>query len=88
VYFAIDASYSARDWVAPKAVQGKQGIYLVKVLTGQPCKGHKDMRYLPSLPQNPGQNYDSAVEDLNNPLEFVIFNDTQAYPEYCIYFTT
>jgi len=31
--------------------------------------------------------YDCAVDDLKNPMEFVIFNDSQAYPEYLITFT-
>lgn len=28
--------------------------------------------------------YDSVTDDINKPTMFVIFNDTQAYPEYLI----
>lgn len=30
--------------------------------------------------------YDSAVDNTDRPTMYVIFNDTQAYPEYLIYF--
>ncbi|XP_056005276.1 protein mono-ADP-ribosyltransferase PARP14-like isoform X3 [Ostrea edulis] len=85
VYFANDASYSARDWVSAPDSSRKKKMYQAKVITGHFCKGQKGMRYLPE--RMTGVNYDCAVNDANNPLEFVIFNDTQAYPEYCIEFT-
>ncbi|XP_061194327.1 protein mono-ADP-ribosyltransferase PARP14-like [Saccostrea echinata] len=85
VYFASDASYSARDWLSGKDPSGKKKMYQAKVITGHYCRGQKGMRYLPE--RMVGVNYDCAVNDLNNPTEFVIFNDTQAYPEYCIEFT-
>ena len=31
--------------------------------------------------------YDCSVDNLQNPMEFHIFNDTQAYPEYLITFS-
>jgi poly [ADP-ribose] polymerase 10/14/15 len=47
------------------------------------------MRYLPPVDsKNPTILYDCVVDDIKNPLEFVIFNDTQAYPAYIITFTT
>ncbi|KAK3094771.1 hypothetical protein FSP39_006012 [Pinctada imbricata] len=87
VYFASDASYSARDWVSQKAAGGKKYMYLVKVLTGDPVVGQKGMRVLPPKPGLHGVIYDSAVDYIKSPMEYVIFNDTQAYPEYCIEFT-
>jgi poly [ADP-ribose] polymerase 10/14/15 len=30
--------------------------------------------------------YDSSTDDLNNPSMYVIFYDTQAYPEYIVTF--
>ena len=47
------------------------------------------MRYLPPKnPNNPTVVYDCAVDDVNNPMEFVIFHDAQAYPEYLITFVS
>lgn len=87
VYFANDASYSARDWVSkPDPSNGnKRKMFLANVITGHYCPGQPGVKYLPE--RMSGINFDSAVNDVNNPLEFVIFNDTQAYPMYCIEFT-
>ena len=47
------------------------------------------MRYLPPKnPQNPTVLYDCAVDDPAKPMEFVIFHDAQAYPEYLITFVS
>ena len=85
VYFANDASYSARDWVSQPDASKRKKMYLANVITGHYCAGQKGMKYLPV--RMSGVNYDCAVNDVNKPLEFVIFNDTQAYPMYCIEFT-
>ncbi|XP_060577859.1 protein mono-ADP-ribosyltransferase PARP14-like [Ruditapes philippinarum] len=93
VYFASDASYSARGWLSGANLgPGSKGyMFLVKALTGQLYPGTKGMkmRYLPPVDsKNPTILYDCVVDDIKNPLEFVIFNDTQAYPAYIITFTT
>lgn len=85
VYFATDASYSARDWVSAKDGGGRKKMYQAKVITGHYCAGQRGMKYLPQ--RITSINYDCAVNNTANPTEFVIFNDTQAYPEYCIEFT-
>ncbi|XP_021378598.1 poly [ADP-ribose] polymerase 14-like isoform X2 [Mizuhopecten yessoensis] len=88
VYFADDASYSARDWLSGSGpANQKRNVYLCKVLTGVSCPAAKNMKYLPALPNNPGQNYDSAVQPQNKLKEYIIFNDTQAYPEFLINFS-
>ncbi|KAL4232400.1 hypothetical protein ACF0H5_009968 [Mactra antiquata] len=88
VYFAGDASYSCRDWLTGSKSGGKSFMFLVNVLTGQFCKGTKGMRYLPPVdPSKPTIQYDSAVDNPANPYEFVIFNDTQAYPSYLVTFS-
>ena len=93
VYFAADASYSARGWLSGASPTGsgttKGYIFLVKALTGEFVKGTKGMRYLPAKnPSNPTLLYDCAVDDVKNPMEFVIFHDAQAYPEYLITFAS
>ena len=85
VYFANDASYSARNWVSQPDQSNRKKMYLAHVITGHYCAGKKGMKYLDE--RMSGVNYDCAVNDVNKPLEFVIFNDTQAYPMYCIEFT-
>ena len=85
VYFTNDASYAARDSVSIPDSSNRKKIYQANVITGHYCLGLKGMKYLPERMQ--GVNFDCAVDDIYNPLEFVIFNDTQAYPMYCIEFT-
>jgi len=55
------------------------------VLTGQFVIGRSDMK---EPPQRPGSKfrYDSVTNDINNPKIFVVFKDTQAYPEYLVSF--
>lgn len=85
VYFATDASFSARDWLSAPDCNGMKRMYRAKVVTGHYCVGQKGMRHLPE--RITGINYDSAVNNLSYPTEFIVFNDAQAYPEYCIEFT-
>ncbi|KAL5021467.1 hypothetical protein ScPMuIL_000622 [Solemya velum] len=88
VYFSPDASYSAQDWVTAKNSTNRH-IYKCLVLTGEYTQGVKGMRVPPPKdPNNSNILYDSVVEKMNNPTEFVIFNDTQAYPQYLITFHT
>ena len=89
VYFAADASYSAQSYLTGYKPGQKRYMFLVKALTGDLVKGNPSMRVLP--PVKPSQStvlYDCAVDDINNPMEFVIFHDTQAYPEYLITYTS
>ncbi|KAJ8317330.1 hypothetical protein KUTeg_005234 [Tegillarca granosa] len=84
VYFANDAGYSCADWASKPDASGIKYMYMVRVLTGIYCQGVKGMRVLPARTGN--ILFDSAVETTNNPTEFIIFNDTQAYPQYMIHF--
>ena len=92
VYFANDASYSVRDFLTRPGAGGtsqERNIYLCLVLTGVSRKGTKyeQLRYLPVRADDTMLLYDSNTDDLNPPLEYVVFNDTQAYPQYRIKFT-
>ncbi|KAM4605807.1 protein mono-ADP-ribosyltransferase PARP10 [Discoglossus pictus] len=87
VYFAVQAVLSAMDHYSPPSSEGKKYILVAKVLTGQFTVGKQDMRAPPSLPDTTGEalrRYDSLVDSALNPSIFVIFNDTQAYPQYLI----
>lgn len=56
-------------------------MYIVRVLTGESTPSRSGMKYLPN---KPGTNipYDSGTAGNI----FIIFHDTQAYPEYLITF--
>lgn len=87
VYFAVNADYSARDTYSRPDGQGHKRMYLCKVLTGEFTKGMKGMRVPPA---KQGQQshilYDSVVDNMSSPDMFIIFNDTQGYPDYLITF--
>ncbi|XP_060564934.1 protein mono-ADP-ribosyltransferase PARP14-like [Ruditapes philippinarum] len=87
VYFAIDAKYSCQDTYSKPDTSRIKRMYLCKVLTGVYAKGERGMRVPPSNPNGgPHALYDSVTNDTNKPHMFIIFHDTQACPEYLIYF--
>ncbi|XP_062611964.1 protein mono-ADP-ribosyltransferase PARP14-like [Saccostrea cucullata] len=86
VYFAVNASYSANSTYSPPDISGNRRVYRSRVLTGEYCQGRNGMKVPPNKPSGGHILYDSVVDNPNNPGIFVIFNDTQAYPEYLITF--
>jgi len=86
VYFAKNASYSAQDLYSPRDDSGRKRMYLCRVLTGDYTKGNFSI--IESPIKGNDKRYHSVVDDVKNPLIFVIFKDTQAYPDYLITFTS
>ena len=87
VYFARDASYSASNTYSAPDRKGHKHMYLARVLTGEYTRGGSGLRVPPAKdPSNPAVLYDSVVDNVQNPKMFVIFYDSQAYPEYHIEF--
>ncbi|XP_069588203.1 protein mono-ADP-ribosyltransferase PARP10 [Ranitomeya imitator] len=87
VYFAVEATISARERYSTPSSSGNKYILVAQVLTGEFTVGREDMKTPPIKPGTVGdvpQRYDSLVDNLENPSIFVIFNDTQAYPKYLI----
>ncbi|XP_033757735.1 protein mono-ADP-ribosyltransferase PARP14-like isoform X1 [Pecten maximus] len=85
VYFAVNASYSASTTYSRPDPSGHQRMYLCKVITGEFTQGTRGMR----VPPAKGQAhllYDSVVDTPANPGMYIVFNDTQAYPDYLITF--
>lgn len=85
VYFAVDSSLSVQERYSPPNADGHKFIFVSKVLTGDYTKGCHSMKTAPlketgDIPLR----YDSVTDDINKPSMFVIFNDTQAFPEYLI----
>ncbi|KAJ3609479.1 hypothetical protein NHX12_024000 [Muraenolepis orangiensis] len=85
VYFALSAKLSLQDQYSPPNADGHKFIFVAKVLTGDFTQGSLNMKAAP-LKENDDipLRYDSVTDNLRKPTMFVIFNDTQAYPEYLI----
>ncbi|CAN8176900.1 unnamed protein product [Coccothraustes coccothraustes] len=85
VYFAARAVISARDRYSPPSANGTKFIFMAKVLTGEFTAGRPGLQ-APPLRGGSGvpRRYHSVVDDPRQPDIFVIFNDTQAYPQYLI----
>ncbi|XP_060752895.1 uncharacterized protein parp10 [Tachysurus vachellii] len=85
VYFAVKSAYSFSDTYSPPNADGHKFIFVAKVLTGDFTQGKHDMR---TAPLRQGSDipvrFHSVVDSMKEPSLFVIFNDTQAYPQYLI----
>ncbi|KAM8841243.1 protein mono-ADP-ribosyltransferase PARP10 [Spinachia spinachia] len=85
VYFAVNSALSVQDQYSPPSADGYKYVLVSKVLTGDYTKGCHTMITAP-LKETDGipLRYDSVTDDITKPNMFVIFNDTQAFPEYLI----
>ena len=86
MYFFVAASYSASDIYSKPNAQRHKFMYWARVLVGEYAVGANGMQVPPT---KPGTNdpYDTTVDNMQNPGVFVIFLDTQAYPEFLIEFS-
>ncbi|XP_070777788.1 protein mono-ADP-ribosyltransferase PARP10 [Enoplosus armatus] len=85
VYFAVNSALSVQDQYSPPNADGHKFVFVSKVLTGDFTKGCHSMKAAPlketgDIPLR----YDSVTDDITKPSMFIIFNDTQAFPEYLI----
>jgi poly [ADP-ribose] polymerase 10/14/15 len=85
VYFAVNAGYSI-GYCGTGDHLGNMHMFSVQVLTGDACQGRSGMSVLPTKPGNGLMTHDSASDNPSNPVMFVIFHDSQAYPTYHILF--
>ncbi|XP_023192513.1 poly [ADP-ribose] polymerase 14-like [Xiphophorus maculatus] len=83
-YFAVNSNYSAQDTYSRPNAKGEKFMYLCKVLTGDYTLGQQTMIAPPT--KGTLGIYDSVVDNTTTPSMFVVFHDTQAYPEYLITF--
>jgi poly [ADP-ribose] polymerase 10/14/15 len=87
VYFASQWWYSAQNtYSSPDGTSQKKYIYQTRVLVGEFALGKEEYIDTPLKPGSKFLRYDSVVNDVSSPLIFVIFRDSQAYPEYLITF--
>ncbi|XP_076078270.1 protein mono-ADP-ribosyltransferase PARP14-like isoform X1 [Mytilus galloprovincialis] len=88
VYFAVNVNYSVQDTYSRPDPQGHKRMFLCRVLTGEYCQGAHTMKVPPAKKGAAGSHilYDTVTNDVNNPIMFVIFHDSQAFPEYLVTF--
>ncbi|XP_053874931.1 protein mono-ADP-ribosyltransferase PARP10 isoform X2 [Malaclemys terrapin pileata] len=85
VYFAVNAVLSVQEQYSPRSADGNKYVFVAKTLTGDYTAGSRDMRAPPLKEATEAPlRYDSVVDNPPKPAIFVIFNDTQAYPQYLI----
>ncbi|CDQ74854.1 unnamed protein product [Oncorhynchus mykiss] len=85
VYFALNSALSVQDQYSPPNADGHKFVFVTKVLTGDYTQGSHSMKTAPLKESSEiPLRYDSVADKMDNPSLFVIFNDTQAYPEYLI----
>ncbi|XP_030042241.1 protein mono-ADP-ribosyltransferase PARP14 [Microcaecilia unicolor] len=85
VYFAVNAEYSA-TYSKPNT-DGFYTLIQARVLTGTYTLGRPNLRAVPSRSTSLNHDlFDSVVDKMESPSVFVIFHDSQAYPEYRITF--
>ena len=78
VYFAADASYSAKPTYSPlDPTTGMKYMYLARVLVGDYAVGTKGLLVPPSKqnPNDPTDAFDTVVDKNPNPKIFVTFYD-------------
>ncbi|XP_074550674.1 poly(ADP-ribose) polymerase family member 14-related sequence 1 isoform X2 [Halichoeres trimaculatus] len=85
-YFAVNANYSASNTYSKPNQKLEKFMYLCRVLVGDHALGQQNMITPPAKGPSSVQKYDSVVDNMAKPNMFVIFHDTQAYPEYLITF--
>uniref|UniRef100_A0ABM0MQS4 Poly [ADP-ribose] polymerase n=1 Tax=Saccoglossus kowalevskii TaxID=10224 RepID=A0ABM0MQS4_SACKO len=83
-YFARDATYS-HNYTRPDT-NGIYQMFLARVLVGSYTAGNEDLvKPPPKNPSNPfGDSYDSCVNSTSDPSIYIIFDNSQTYPQYVI----
>lgn len=86
VYFARDAIYSTNTKYSPPDPSGNRYLYLARVLVGEYAVGRQGMITPPARGSDATDAYDSVVDKTTDPSIFVVFYDTQCYPDYLVTF--
>lgn len=72
------------DTYSTQGFEGRKHMYQCKVLVGHSTLGSPGMKVLPK--RDGKVRFDSATDGVLNPEMYIIFSDTQAYPEYLVTF--
>ncbi|XP_069100880.1 uncharacterized protein [Argopecten irradians] len=81
-YFAETSKYS-NNYTRP-GKNHERYMFQAKVLVGQYTKGQSSYKRPPERPGQTHMLYDSCVDNEANPSMYIIFERSQAYPEYLI----
>ena len=83
-YFATTAKYS-HGYTQPSSRKCRYMFY-AKITIGQVAKGDGSLKRPPAIdPSNPMKGlYDSCVDNVMSPSIYVIFDNSQTYPDYLI----
>lgn len=85
VYFATNPTFSLNERYSPTNADGHKFVFVSRVLTGDYTTGCHSMKTAPLKTSGDMPfRYDSVANNVDNPEIFVIFNDTQAFPEYLV----
>jgi hypothetical protein len=83
-YFSNNPQHS--HFYAKPDCDGVRYMFACQVLVGLVTKGKPDMRCLPAWSGD--VNYDTAVNDVEKPWEYVKFDNSHYYPSYLIKYAT
>ena len=86
VYFARDFARSAANIYSPADGLNQKYVFQCRVLTGYFHIGSSDLVEPPVRDEQTLSLYNSVVDSTVAPSIFVVFHDTQVYPEYLIVF--
>ena len=86
VYFSTMTAYS-HEYSKYQAGKGPYYMIRARVITGRYCLGEEGMICAPRIDENSGKQYDSVVNDVDNPSIFVVFRDAAAYPQHVVQYT-
>ncbi|XP_045061046.1 mucin-2-like [Coregonus clupeaformis] len=79
-YFARDAKYSH----SYTSHSGVRSMFACRVLVGDYTRGNSDLRRPPPKGEGSPTLYDSCVDNVLNPSQYVVFERHQVYPEFLI----
>eukprot|EP00992_Anisonema_acinus_P009270 TRINITY_DN5473_c0_g1_i1.p1 TRINITY_DN5473_c0_g1~~TRINITY_DN5473_c0_g1_i1.p1 ORF type:complete len:399 (+),score=83.62 TRINITY_DN5473_c0_g1_i1:52-1248(+) len=88
IYFAVNACYSDSGYVLQNPDKSKE-MFICRVTTGSSTAGNSALRRPPPKdPKNPtGDLYDSVYNTGKPIIMHIVFNNSQAYPEYVLRYT-
>ena len=70
------------------SLANKECVFYARILTGDYTEGHGLKGLVAPPPKNPRGHktilYDSVVDNLKRPCQYVVFSNDQSYPDYLI----
>ena len=84
-YFARYANYSHFFTASQDTPSSYKHMFLARVLVGSYTTGNSSLtRPPPKNPLSPNVLFDSCCDNMTNPALFVVFENSQSYPEFLI----